>query len=367
MAPRLTTDASGRAKATLELPQRPTQYRVMAVAVDAKSGVGLAHGQIIAAQPVVLRPVLPSLVTVGDRFQAAAYVHNTSDKAISLKVKTFVAGKEKQAHSLRIEKGGKQRVSVELTAADRDELPVRFEAHTNHGSHDVSARISVRPRVRWERAISIGGVDQSRDIELELPPAVPRHSEVNLTVASHPFVGFEMSIETLVRAPYTGVRPLASAIVGLAAYARLTTGGRPTSIPPEELTARAKKKLDGLLALQRADGGFFDYPGGYDVAAGSETAIALHALSAARSSGWKVPDSAIEGAQEALKQSIRNGEFDAEGHGGTERLSFALRVLSDGQVREPSALAKLYDQRERLSPYALAQLAMAMGARRPSR
>lgn len=357
--PRLTTDAQGRASATLHLPTRPTQYRIMAVAMDEGTRAGRAERTIVAAMPLVVRPVLPAAVTVGDRFQAAAFVHNTDDAPAEVTVTPVVDGVPRPPQEIRIAARSEARVMEQILVTRAEDLVVRFEARTSAGAALGEARVAVSPRGRTARSDAVGAVIGSRELTVELPPAAAEgQGTVTLSVASHPFVGFDASLDAP-SALDQGVEAAASSLIALAAHASLDTARRPGGIGEAELRARVGSVIARLGSLQHKSGGFGDFsaqsaPDGY------LSAYALHALTSARRAGFTVPDAAVDRARTYLHGEVRGTTFLDRGSAAHDEIAFALRVLREANEPDADRIQALHDQRERLTPYGMAQLAMAM-------
>ena len=355
----LATDLSGKASAVLHLPDRPAQYRIMAVAIDAGVRHGHAERPIIASMPLVLRPVLPPFVTAGDRFEAVVFVHDTEDAPADVTVTAFVDGVPRAPTRLHLEGKGEARVAEPVEVGPAGEIRVRFEARSDRASAAVEKRVAVAPRGRAVRTEAAFAVEGSREIAVALPEPAEGQGALTLSLARHPFVGFDTALEALLASPDAGTEPTASSVIGLAAYAALDTGKRPGSVSAAELGARATSAIARLTALQTADGGFghftrVDSPDGY------LSAYALHALLAARRAGFTVPAAAIDRGVSHLGELCRGTEY--LDHGEHDNLAFALRGLAAAGARDEARQSALFDQRERPSPYGLAQLALAMDA-----
>ena len=67
-APKVTTDARGRAEVPVKLPDNLTRYRVMVVAATEKD-FGSAEANVTARLPLMVRPSAPRFLNFGDRFQ----------------------------------------------------------------------------------------------------------------------------------------------------------------------------------------------------------------------------------------------------------------------------------------------------------
>jgi uncharacterized protein YfaS (alpha-2-macroglobulin family) len=353
----LDTDPAGDAAAVLHLPPRPAQYRLMAVAIDGGIRAGSAQRSIVASMPLVVRPVLPSFVTSGDRFLAVAFVHNTEDAPADVTVTPLLGGLPRPPQAVHLPGNGEARIAEWVDAGPAGAIAVRFEARSDRAATAVEKRVPIEPRGRTVRAESTFAVSGSREVTIALPGSAEAGSRMALTVAAHPFVGFDTSLEALLTSRDAGTEPTAASLIGLAAYAALDTGKRPGSVGAAEILAQASSAIERLTDLQGQAGGFgahaaADGPDGY------LSAYALHALLSARRAGFPVPQAPIDRAVAFEGQLARGNELLDDGR--HDDLAFALRVLADGGARDDDRNRALFDQRDRLSPFGLAQLGMAL-------
>jgi hypothetical protein len=122
--PVVVTGRNGRATVRVTLPDNLTTWRMRAkgITVDTKAGTG--QTDVIATQSVLVRPVLPRFLAVGDQATLAALVHNYTDDALTLEV-TF------QAEGLKVE--GSQELVQMVTIEAGDHAQVAWEVETPKG------------------------------------------------------------------------------------------------------------------------------------------------------------------------------------------------------------------------------------------
>ncbi|NOT09298.1 MAG: hypothetical protein HOP28_13970, partial [Gemmatimonadales bacterium] len=72
----VVTDSSGKATATVRLPDNLTTFRVMAVAVTAADRYGNGQSPLLVTRPLLARAALPRFVRPGDRFAAGVVVNH---------------------------------------------------------------------------------------------------------------------------------------------------------------------------------------------------------------------------------------------------------------------------------------------------
>ncbi|MCK4833058.1 MAG: hypothetical protein KAS81_09835, partial [Anaerolineales bacterium] len=77
--PVLLTDANGEATVTFVMPDSLTSWRLTAKATTADTQVGETFVNVISRQEIVVRPILPRVLTAGDRVELFAIVHNYGD------------------------------------------------------------------------------------------------------------------------------------------------------------------------------------------------------------------------------------------------------------------------------------------------
>ncbi|NOR83363.1 MAG: hypothetical protein GQ526_07700, partial [Ardenticatenales bacterium] len=77
--PVLHTDANGEATVTFVMPDSLTSWRLTAKATTADTQVGETFVNVISRQEIVVRPILPRVLTAGDRVELFAIVHNYGD------------------------------------------------------------------------------------------------------------------------------------------------------------------------------------------------------------------------------------------------------------------------------------------------
>ena len=361
-APLLITDEAGNVSATLALPERPTEYRIMAVAVDAGARSGRASAQLVAEQPVVIRPAFPRFLTAGDHFEATAFVHNATEAPLRVRVWATIGGERRSGRTITIPAGGEARVDEDVTAPAEGSLELRFDARAGEETVAVRDEIGVVPRGRFVRSQVFGAAEGEREVAVSLPDGTPAgFGTANVTVASHPFVGFEGAIDALEASAWGGTEPNAATLLALSAYVDLDIADPAHGIGEGELEARGRRAVARLLALQNVDGGFGRWSSWGGTLPG-ETVVAVHALDEAARHGWVSDEDALRRARETLIALVNGAAFsDSYGEAGLDRVAYGLRVLAEAGSPQGARATALYEQRERLSPYGLAQLAMSFG------
>ncbi|MCA9931724.1 MAG: Ig-like domain-containing protein, partial [Anaerolineales bacterium] len=138
--PTLTTDFNGEATVTITLPDNLTRWRMTAKATTADTQVGETTATIVTQQDVLVRPLLPRILTAGDSLQLTTLVHNNTDQAQGLAVTLQEAGGTSKlsitapiTQTLLLEPGEVRAIGWSVTAVKAGTLDIIVTAHHNAG------------------------------------------------------------------------------------------------------------------------------------------------------------------------------------------------------------------------------------------
>ncbi len=109
------TDAEGRARVPVKLPDSLTRYRVMAVAASGPRSFGSGEATLMARLPLMVRPSAPRFLNFGDRFELPVVVQNQTDAEMTVDVAV-------RARNAALTAGAGRR----LVVAANDRVEVRF-------------------------------------------------------------------------------------------------------------------------------------------------------------------------------------------------------------------------------------------------
>jgi uncharacterized protein YfaS (alpha-2-macroglobulin family) len=345
-SPTLVTDAQGRARATLRLPARATEYRVMAVVIDAGLGTAGAEATIRTMTDVQVQPALPRFVTEGDSFEVAAFVHNTGERAQELDVVLTAGDRELGRQHLSLAPGRSQRVaSMHRVPLGEGTLPLRF-AVTGGATAEAVRTLPVAPRAVYRRSHARGfvrgGEEETRSqVALDLPTNL--RGRMDLELAPHPLVGTEAMMLVAERATYGGVTHHAARVMLLAAG--VATGDAAPEVRATRLQAAVQDLLDGVRSPQ------------HRLSLADHTRV-LHALVLAEQAGATVPAAPRAATLTALTRAL---ERPSQGRRSADELTYALRVLvlSGATVAQPMVDA-LIELRDTLSVGGRASIGLAL-------
>jgi uncharacterized protein YfaS (alpha-2-macroglobulin family) len=139
----VVTDAEGTAQVTVSLPENITTWQLDTRGVTSETKVGQDNGLVISTKDLLVRPVTPRFLVVGDHVVLAAVAHNNTSGELQVEVSLQATGFELDdpklaTQSVHIPPGGRKRVEWWGTAEDVEVLDLVFTA--NAGTLQDAAR-----------------------------------------------------------------------------------------------------------------------------------------------------------------------------------------------------------------------------------
>jgi len=362
--PAVRTDAQGRAEVSVSLPDSLTTWRMLSDGATAATQVGSSEADIVVTKDLLIRPVTPRFLVIGDHPELAAVVHNNTDQAIQVLVEMEV--KEAQGgggggQSVEIPAHGLQKVVWnDFVAREGEEVTVTFKA-TGGGLEDaIALTLPVYHFTTPEVTATAGEVLAGEQrVEIVQLPDVYEPTQGSLTVRVDPSLvaGMKEGFDYLEHFPWECAEQTVSRflpnVVTWRAYKQM-------NIRNDELEARlpglVEVGLQKLYAQQNPDGGW-----GWWYTEESHpyiTAYVLLGLNEAKLAGFGVDESVIRRGADYLYANL--GVADLKEATEANRQAFMLYVLSEVDAGDTGRAVALFDKRHLLSHYGKAFLAMAL-------
>ncbi len=129
----ILTDANGQAQVTMTLPDNLTTWQVDVRGLTNDTRVGSAEMQVVSTKDVLIRPVTPRFMVVGDHVEIAAIVHNNTAQdqtgRVSLQAIGFLLDDGNAIEQeITIPAGGRVEVSWWGTAQDAETAELVFNS-----------------------------------------------------------------------------------------------------------------------------------------------------------------------------------------------------------------------------------------------
>ncbi len=368
----VTTNADGTATFSVKLPDNLTTWRLDARAVtsgtDGLTLVGQDTFDLLSTKPLLIRPVTPRFLVVGDQVTLAAVVNNNTGSELSVEVAvqgvglTFTGA---ASQTMTIPSSGRQR--VEWTAIVNDAANVDLTFFAKGGDFNDASKPPLGqgdqkliPVYKYEVPETVGTAGVLREggsvtEAVTMPAGV---TQGNLTVKIDPSLAATTidGLEYLKNFPYQCIEQTVSRFLpNIMTYRALDSLGVANATLKADLESGVNFALQRLYAQQKSDGGWGWFV--QDESNPLTTAYALIGLAEAKNSGFPVSDNVIASAQNYLKTTFIVPDL-SKSSWQLNRQAFTLYALARSGSPDVSRTANLFESRDRLAIYAKAYLAL---------
>ena len=360
-SPELITDRNGRAQLKFRLGDNITNWKLYAIASDAKGKIGVATREFKSFQPFFADLEPPKTLTVGDEIALPVPIRNYT--AAPQKVQATMANGD--WFSLL----DAARQTVEIAANDsanavfrfRADAPVadgkqRVTAIAAHESDAVEKTVTVKPNgreiVRTQSEVFRGAANFAVDFPAETLPATQR---AQLVIYPNLPAHVAESIEGLLQRPYGCGEQVISSTYPNLMFLKFAAKDNPRRANAER---NLRQGYERLLAYQHANGGFSVWT--QDAPDAALTAYAIRFLTDAQSQ-ISVDQTVIENARRwLLEQQRADGSWarisvweKVENTRRTTLLTaYVARILAMNAVQKPDAAnQKTTDARRKAFEY----------------
>jgi uncharacterized protein YfaS (alpha-2-macroglobulin family) len=261
-APRVRTDAAGKATVPFKLPDNLTRYRVMAVASSGERNFGSNESTITARLPLMVRPSAPRFLNFGDRFELPIVVQNQTDRAADVGVVVRAANaKIDEPSAKRVTVPANDRVEVRFATSTVKPGKARFQIGVaSAGFSDASEiELPVYTPATTEAFATYGEIDQGAIAQpVKMPEGVfPQFGGIEITTSSTQLSALTDAFLYLAQYPFECNEQVASRVLAVAALRDVLTAFKAEGMPsPKEIAASMKADLDKLKRTQDPSGGW---------------------------------------------------------------------------------------------------------------
>jgi uncharacterized protein YfaS (alpha-2-macroglobulin family) len=363
--PDLRTDAAGRATVRFRLPDNLTQFRIMAVVLDNEGKGAASENDFTVRKPVMLVPVVPRFALTGDRFEAAAMLHNNTSEAIDAKVtlSTWVGDPRSRSPSgdrstsITLSGHGKSRVAFPVTAGAPGEMVLGFAVSTGSSGKAldrVEARLRVSEPGIEEHPHLEGAFAHEQEIALTVPENVRSDAVgmVSVELGQHLWPELGQRLDYLLDYPHGCVEQTTSSTLPLLAARAILPRIGFTRMSDAELKVRIRVGLDRLASMRTESGGLAYWPGGNEPNVYG-TAYAMRAVVLAKEAGIDPPRGLLEGMKGYLSEHLLVRSVEPE-----VQAAIAESLAALGEL--PQSAADALNEREGRSVFGHASLAIAL-------
>ncbi|HUP60354.1 MAG TPA: alpha-2-macroglobulin family protein [Thermoanaerobaculia bacterium] len=376
----LITDAKGRARTEVTLPESLTTYRIMAVAGDRESRFGWASNEIRVNKPLMLTPAWPRFLTAGDKAHFGAVVHNQLKKGgkatvtiESLDPNVIAIG---GSSTVDVKPGSANEVRFDAEAKSVGVARIRMRVKMGREADAFEDVIPVRVIVSPETVAAYGEVPEGgRPVRLadgtsalQIPTdVVPGFGGLRVDLSSTAMVGLAEGAQYLVEYPYGCAEQRSSRALALMLVTDLGDAFSLPGIDPAKQKEAVQTNLDELRKFQCGDGGFSFWPGEcWGPSPPYLTSYVMHVFQRGAKLGYRVDQTMMDRAYAFLEGVLGQAPPNNEGWRPAYNAwqAFALKVLAEGGRNVDSNLNRIYEYRDRMPVFGLTHLLDAMIAKK---
>jgi len=310
-APTVKTDATGKARVVLKVPDNLTRYRVMAVAVAKATHYGYGEASVTAQNPLMLRPAAPRFLNFGDQFSLPVVVQNQTDQAMEVQV---------AVRGTNVKWSGGQGKVISVPANDRREVRfgaetvmagvARFQVAAATGSFADAAQLKlpVWTPATTEAFATYGTIDKGATIQ---PVSMPKNvikafGGLEISTSSTALHALTDAVLYIYSYPYDCSEQIASRVLAVAALRDVLSSFKAKGLPKgPAIKAAMSRDMRRLQNMQNDDGGW-GFWRRYQRSWPFLSIHVAHALVRAKAKGFAVPPRMIANALGHIKHIERH-------------------------------------------------------------
>lgn len=359
----LVTDAKGRARTEITLPESLTTYRIMAVAGDKQSRFGWDQAEIRINKPLMITPAWPRFLAVGDKARFGGVVHNQLKRAgkatVSIESLDPSIVSVNGTQTIEVRPGQSTEVRFDAIAHAVGDARIRMRVRMGRETDALEDVLPVRILVSPETVAAYGEAKPAATETIALPKEVlPGYGGLRIDLSSTQLVGLAEGARYLVEYPYGCAEQRSSRSLALMLAADLGEAFQLPGIEPARAKEVVQTNLTELANFQCGDGGFSFWPGDCTATSPYLTSWVVHVLQRGRKLGYKTDDDVLEHAYAYLEQRLNEPPPPNEGWRPAYNAwqAFAVKVLSEAGRNVDSHVNRVFEYRDRMPVFGLAFL-----------
>ncbi len=320
----LKTDAQGKGKVKVNMPDNLTRYRVVAVAATKDSCFGLGENSITARLPLMVRPSAPRFLNFGDKFSLPVVLHNQTSQNLRVEVAARASNLTVPApggYVCTVPAESRREVLIPMEVEQVGEANIQVAAASGVLADSAECKLPVYTPCTTEGFATYGTMDKEGVIfqPMNRPDnAFSQFGELEISTSSTALQELTDAVIYLCDYPFACSEQLASRIIVIANLHEVLSEFNVPELPSKkEITNYINRDLKELKKRQdRSSGGFGLWKAGDEIFPFASVHCA-QALVVARSKGFNVDDytyeRALKYAQNAYNHAKRSRyQYSAE-------------------------------------------------------
>lgn len=373
----VTTDDTGEARFSVKLPDNLTTWVMRAVGIDARTRVGEGLVNVVAAKPLMVRPITPRFLVVDDVVVLGAIVQNATVQTMTAQVVlqssgVALAGSAEQTATVAAD--SEVLITWTVRALDAPQADLVFSVSGGGYSDAAKPRLATAPSggLRIERystpetmgtAGELSGEESRSEIVVLPKDADAVRSRLDVQLNASLASALREGLTYVEGYPYECVEQIVSRFVpNVLTLRALTQLGIEDTELAEKMPGLVEDAVTRLVAFQNEDGGWGWWA--RRESSPNVSAWAVYGLLQARDAGFDVPNAMISRGLDYL-QRVQSSISARDSEWYLSWQAWLQYVLAEGGRDDAARTKALFAQRASLSNYGRALLILAMGRRDP--
>ncbi len=366
------TGADGIAEVEAVLPDNLTTWRVMARGLTMDTRVGEAVSEVVTTKPLLVRPVTPRFVVVGDHLELAVVLHNNTEQTLDVDLAIQVKGITLDPSSTALQKVtvpgmGRVRVGWWGIVEKAEKIEVVFAAEGGGFSDASQPALGSIPIMAYSapQAFATAGVLDEGGERLELV-SLPRSFEplggsLSLEMASS-LAGVALEgLEAIDQYESDSIEYTVSRFLpNLEILRVLQEFGLDQPALTEQLDSNIRLSLEQLERTQNFDGGWGWYRGVFSESNPVVSAYVLLGLTHAQMAGYQVSEYVYDSAVVYLIDTLSANRPDSEHPWLYDQSALIHFVLTEAGLPVIDLASDLLDDKDQLTPWGKALIGLVM-------
>jgi uncharacterized protein YfaS (alpha-2-macroglobulin family) len=258
--PAIQTDANGRARISVKLPDNLTTWRATVQAVSSKTEVGTSVSKAIARKPLMVRLQTPVYYVAGDTQRVSASVTNQTGNDADVNVELTVSGASLEPGSrqtFRVRNGETKAAEWTVAASEPGEIVYTAKAWIDERTSDgVEGKAQIVAAGRSERAFFSGDVRGSAEVKIAVSENADKTAGgISLSLSPSFAAPLFQSLDELIDFPYGCVEQTMSRFMPAAVASKVVQDlGLPKPRRAEDLPEIARESYARLERMQNYEG-----------------------------------------------------------------------------------------------------------------
>jgi hypothetical protein len=356
-SPAIETDASGTAQVSFTVPDNLTTWRATAHAITTDTAVGGATHDAIGVMPLLVRLELPRFLVAGDKSVVSAIVQNGTKEAKTVRTHIDVSGATLSGDpdgAIQLDPGGQQRLDWPVTTATGSNAVFTVTADGGPGARDAAQQeipvLADGDEMVTARADTLTDAAPRETVDVS---SLPAGSSLTITLSPSIASSALDALDGMTDSVGGDAESVVSALLpDIVAAGALHSLGVDRPIARGHLDDYVSVALQKLYLYQHRDGGWNWWE--FDQTDPEMTAYVLGALVQTKNAGYTVDDSRIARGASALKAGL------AQEQDLSRRAEYLMTLSYADPNSAKDALAGLADERDQLTTYAKASVAIGL-------